>query len=142
MSFSSYKRDYLSIVKIRLSYMQIVSFFLLEFLKKLVNLSRRYPCAFNLTYQTDFHPRLWRLPYTKVRASLSIGSRFHSIIVCSWWLFHIWCRVSSQVGVVRISWYQSLGSSGLAYPFILSFVFLLVFHYNIVLKKIIIYSCS
>ena len=73
--------------------------------------------AFNLTYQTDFHPRLWRLPYTKVRASLSIGSRFHSNIVCSWWLFHIWCRVSSQVGVVRISWYQSKGSSGLAYPF-------------------------
>ena len=73
--------------------------------------------AFNLTYQTDFHPRLWRLPYTKVRASLSIGSRFHSNIVCSWWLFHIWCRVSSQVGVVRISWYQRKGSSGLAYPF-------------------------
>ena len=70
--------------------------------------------------------RLWRLPYTKVRASLSIGSKFHSNIICSWWLFHIWCRVSSQVGVVRISWYQSKGSSGLVYPFILSFVFLLV----------------
>ena len=91
--------------------------------------------AFNLTYQTDFHPRLWRLPYTKVRASLSIGSRFHSNIVCSWWLFHIWCRVSSQVGVVRISWYQSKGSSGLAYPFIFSFVFLLVVHSHIILKK-------
>ena len=90
--------------------------------------------AFNLTYQTDFHPRLWRLPYTKVRASLSIGSRFHSNIVCSWWLFHIWCRVSSQVGVVRISWYQSKGSSGLAYPFY-------SFSVSIFQKKKL-YSCS
>ena len=69
MSFSSYKRDYLSIVKIRLSYMQIVSFYLLEFLKKLVNLSRRYPCGVQLDLSNGF-------PSPFVASSLYQGSCF------------------------------------------------------------------
>ena len=69
VSFSSYKRDYLSIVKIRLSYMQIVSFYLLEFLKKLVNLSRRYPCGVQPDLSNGF-------PSPFVASSLYQGSCF------------------------------------------------------------------
>jgi hypothetical protein len=69
VSFLSYKRDYLSIVKIRLSYMQIVSFYLLEFLKKLVNLSRRYPCGVQLDLSNGF-------PSPFVASSLYQGSCF------------------------------------------------------------------
>ena len=117
MSFSSYKRDYLSIVKIRLSYMQIVSFYLLEFLKKLVNLSRRYPCGVQLDLSNGF-------PSPFVASSLYQGSCFakHWVEVpFQHRLFLV--AVPYLVSGFITSWcgsYQLVsepGSSGLAYPF-------------------------
>jgi hypothetical protein len=42
-----------------------VRFILFDYLKNYLNLSG-FPKAFISTYQTEFHHRLWRLPYTEV----------------------------------------------------------------------------
>lgn len=97
--------------------MQIVSFYLLEFLKKLVNLSRRYPCGVQLDLSNGF-------PSPFVASSLYQGSCFakHWVEVpFQHRLFLV--AVPYLVSGFITSWcgsYQLVseqGSSGLAYPF-------------------------